>query len=433
VNAARAIPAGTVWEYRLGRLRFYQGQFFRRSIDVWPAPVTGDKLAEIDGITVSFDPQLRRRIEVLEGKTSAGRRGEIDRVIWMRGISTLVGAHDVVIAKIKVDARTRNLARRLRVGVLDEQAVAAAEAAIGVGPADWVGMHDPEFGEAVVKPLREGLGKAADVNRAGKFLWGSYWFNDEFTRLKQLRTLFRFCQEQVGRLDDALIKLAVGEATVLFALTAYSITAWHNHYSSEDFHRFVEQELNSGVTDVENLRRVLRRVDDLHRHDVEAVHRSYIDSGVARLVIPIRQLENEILRPPEWIEGFLDLTARLRARPQVASSVLRALDLRLARRLGSTRDSAKAEATWANDSEPVHHIADTIERFLISTWLAPGTAYGDERRPAPKPVQAPVQTKSKAELAEAAPQSGAEHSVGVRQPEQPSLLPTNDEPERHPD
>src|SRR6266699_2156226 len=89
------IPQGTQWEYRLTRLRFYQGQFVRRSIDIWPQGLSGDrsdKLAEIDTIAVSFDPQLRRRIEVMEGKTSANRSGEIDRTIWLRGLGTLVSA-----------------------------------------------------------------------------------------------------------------------------------------------------------------------------------------------------------------------------------------------------------------------------------------------------------------------------------------------------
>src|SRR5258708_24977624 len=126
-GAARgSIPPGTEWEYRLTRLRFYQGQFVRRSIDIWPQGLSGDKLAELDSIAVSFDPQLRRRIEVIEGKTSAGRSGEIDRVIWLRGIGTLVPADDVVIAKIRVDDRTRHWPRRLQVSVLDEQATSAA-------------------------------------------------------------------------------------------------------------------------------------------------------------------------------------------------------------------------------------------------------------------------------------------------------------------
>ncbi len=327
-----SISPGTQWEYRLTRLRFYQGQFVRRSIDIWPQELRGDKLAELDAIGVSFDPQLRRRIEVIEGKTSAGRSGEIDRVIWLRGISTLVPANDVVIAKTRVDDRTRHLARRLRVSVLDEQAVATAERALEIQDDDWVGMHDPEFGEHIIKPLREALGKAAELNRAGK-----------------------------------------------------SVASWHDQYGPDAFNRFLTHELSSGVADVDNLRRILHRIDDLHRQDIEAVHNAYIAGGVARAILPVRSLEADILRPPEWTEGFLDLIARLRAHPHLATAVIRTLDLRSAERLGSTCETTKVQRGWQSDIDTVTNLAETVERFLISVWSAPGPAYLLPRHASPTP------------------------------------------------
>ncbi len=405
------ITPGTQWEYRLTRLRFYQGQFVRRSIDIWPQGLGNDnnKLAELDALAVSFDPQLRRRIEVIEGKTSAGRSGEIDRVIWLRGVGTLVSADDVVIAKIKVDDRTRHLARRLQVSVLDEQAVAAAERALDIQADDWVGMHDPEFGERIIKPLREALGKAAELKRPGRLLFGSYWFTDEFTRLKQLRTLFRLTANPLGKVDDRLITLAVGEATVLFALAAYSVASWHDQYSPDAFNRFLTHELSSGVADADHLHRLLQRIDDIHKQDIEAVHNAYIAGGVARAVLPVRSLEADILRPPEWTEGFLDLVARLRAHPHLATAVIRTLDLRLAKRLGSTRQTTKVQRGWQSDIDTVTHLAETIERFLISVWRAPGPAYLPSRHAPPNPspsretlsLQPPELLSAEPELAQA--------------------------------
>ena len=68
------------------------------------------------------------------------------------------------------------------------------------------------LGETVIKPFERLSGKSEELNRAGKFLFGSYWFTDEFTRLKQLRTLFRLAQEQLGKIDDRLVTLAVGDS-----------------------------------------------------------------------------------------------------------------------------------------------------------------------------------------------------------------------------
>jgi len=287
--------------------------------------------------------------------------------------------------------------------------VATAERALEIQDDDWVGMHDPEFGEHIIKPLREALGKAAELNRAGKFLFGSYWFIDEFTRLKQLRTVFRLSADQLGKIDDRLIKLAIGEATVLFALAAYSVASWHDQYGPDAFNRFLTHELSSGVADVDNLRRILHRIDDLHRQDIEAVHNAYIAGGVARAILPVRSLEADILRPPEWTEGFLDLIARLRAHPHLATAVIRTLDLRSAERLGSTCETTKVQRGWQSDIDTVTNLAETVERFLISVWSAPGPAYLLPRHASPTPSPSRETLLSQPpELLQAEPEPGPE-------------------------
>ena len=86
VPQSQKIQPGTIFEYRIARLRFLQGYFVRRSIDVWPPRLEGAKLAEIDCVAVSFDPQLRRSLEILECKTTKGGQGEIDRLVWLKGM-----------------------------------------------------------------------------------------------------------------------------------------------------------------------------------------------------------------------------------------------------------------------------------------------------------------------------------------------------------
>jgi hypothetical protein len=119
----------------------------------------------------------------------------------------------------------------------------------------------------------------------------------------------------------------------------------------------------------------LRRIDDIHRQEIEKVHSTYTAAGIARLVVPLRNLETEILKPPEWTQGFLDLTARLRGQPHLASAVLRTLDLRLAQRLGSDKSIEKVQAFWAPQKEAVERMASTIERFLVTVWGAPERSF----------------------------------------------------------
>jgi hypothetical protein len=100
------LPLGTLFEYRIGRLRFCQGYFVRRSIDIWPVRLEGDKLAELDLLAVVFDPQLRRSVEIVECKTGQGGEGEVDRVVWLRGLAPLNSARTLTFAKLRVAERT---------------------------------------------------------------------------------------------------------------------------------------------------------------------------------------------------------------------------------------------------------------------------------------------------------------------------------------
>jgi hypothetical protein len=72
-------------------------------------------------------------------------------------------------------------------------AVAAAEKAAEVDPTDWVGYADPELCDKIVKLARAHLTSNDPLRRAGKFLFGTFWFSDEFTRIKQLRTQIAAC------------------------------------------------------------------------------------------------------------------------------------------------------------------------------------------------------------------------------------------------
>jgi hypothetical protein len=113
----------------------------------------------------------------------------------------------------------------------------------------------------------------------------------------------------------------------------------------------------------------------MNRVVIEDLHDAYAATGVARLSRAIPSLEAEILRPPEWADGFVDLTARLLADARVATAVLRSLDLRLGYRLGSRRSTAEVERGWNTDAKVVKTLTDTIESFLVRVWGLPQTVF----------------------------------------------------------
>ncbi len=374
-----ANEAGAFWEYRLARLRFMQGFFVRRSIDVWPDGLQGSNLAELDVLSTGFDARLRRRTEVIEAKSGAGAK-EVDRVMWLRGMATYAGVDEATFAKLHVDSRVRPVARRARVNVLDEAAVSAAEKAAGIDLEDWVGYADPQLGEAVVKAARSHLTSSVPLRRAGKFLFGTFWLSDEFTRIKQLRTLAELLNRHESEVEPAALVLACSEVVTLTALSTLEVTNWRGQYDPDEFRAFATGQFASGLGQPEGLRRVLAQVDAMTHDFVEALHEEYSATGAARINRRIPQLQHELLRVPEWAEAFMDLSTRMQERADLAMHILRALDLRAAERLGSKRDTKKIARAWIGQDQQVADAASLVERFCISVWGLPARGLEPARK-----------------------------------------------------
>lgn len=378
-NQPRKIPPGTILEYRLARLRFSQGHFVRRSIDVWPTGLEGNKLAELDCLSVAFGPQLERALEVVECKTGSGGQGEVDRLIWLKGMSFFTGAHTVTFAKTNVATRTRELARQLSVQVLDEAGIRAVEKDMNIDADWWPGFHDPMFGERVVKPARASLTSSIEMRRVGKYLFGSFWFTDEFTRVKQLQTLFRLLVQNRSTLDRPALLLGIGEATTLFALTTFSIAAWRNQLSEDEFRNFTEAELSTGLGNPQSLRKLIRRIDTLQQEQLEALHGAYQSAGAGRIVFPVKSLENEILTPPEWIDAFVNLVSRFANRSHLATDVMRWVDLWAADLLGAPQGlytgGREGLRNLRVDHRQLHAALELVQAFLVRQWGVPSDLF----------------------------------------------------------
>jgi len=144
-------------------------------------------------------------------------------------------------------SRGSGRSRGARVNVLDEAAVAAAEKAAGVDPTDWAGYADPELDDKIVKRARAHLTSSDALRRAGKFLFGTFWFSDEFTRIKQLRTLADLLHQHHSEVDPTALVLACSEVVTLTALSTLDITNWRGQYEPAEFQKFAAGQFASGL------------------------------------------------------------------------------------------------------------------------------------------------------------------------------------------
>jgi hypothetical protein len=169
-------------------------------------------------------------------------------------MGTLTDADTVTFAKPRVAPRSRGFAQRLQLQVLDEASIVSAEQGLDISPDLWIGFHDPVFGEEIVKPARSTLTSSPELRRVGKYLYGLFWFVDDFARIKQLHTVFQLLTKNAPNLPRDALRLGVGEATTLFALTVFSIALRRYEYAEEEFRQRLVAELSSGLGDPKGLR-----------------------------------------------------------------------------------------------------------------------------------------------------------------------------------
>ena len=121
----------------------------------------------------------------------------------------MTGANWITFAKPRIAERARDFARSLKLQVLDDAVIASAERGLEIDPDVWLGFHNPIFGERIVKPARSALNASPDLRRAGKYLFGQFWFTNDFTRVKQLQTFFRLLEQRPGAVLELVILDAV--------------------------------------------------------------------------------------------------------------------------------------------------------------------------------------------------------------------------------
>ena len=369
-NKSKPIPQGILHEYRVARLRFFQGYFVRRSIDLWTPNLAGDKLGEIDVVSVHFDPQLRRTVEIAECKTTSGGSKEIDRIVWVKGLGVVAKARHVVFSKQRVDERSWDFARKTQVDVLDEGAIRDAEVDLGIQPESWVGFHDPEFGETTVKAARSAVGSSAELQKAGKYLYGSFWFAEDFHRLRLLRRMFRLLAENKSKIPAQTYTIGWTEAFTLLILTTLSIASLRGQRSESSFRGLVEKELETRFGDAKEVRHLLREIDAFRRNEIESIHKIYEASNVAREIFPMLELESQILTPQDWLAPFTELATRLGKKAHLANNLLRYSDLWASEQLGSCSGLKKYSNLFGSSLEELASIHALVGVFIDRYWGA---------------------------------------------------------------
>lgn len=309
---------GAALERRVARLEFAEGAVIAIRYPVRePNSDQAHAITDLDVVAVDIDNRLRFTVSIFECKSVRGQKAEADRLLALAGLRRYVAADRGALVRETATTRGRAIARRLGLELVDGQQLAHREQSH-----IWV----PDAFGPVAGPRSQIV--HAEVTKTLKSI-GDF----PFSLLDYLR--YDALVDQPFRTLGALLRLAEYRATgtvlpraaegtvvshALVALTLASVrTAGRLDSLGMDHARaLIENGVISGNPHDDSLLRIASLADALMRDQLDRLHRRYTDSGAKREVYEPPSMRDAIATTPDWLDRFMDLAVRMRARPSIA-------------------------------------------------------------------------------------------------------------------
>lgn len=348
---------GEDFEARVARLMYHEGGLARRRVNL--ETHFGEKftITDVDVLVFTFSPTLDVTIAAGECKTTEARNlpSLADRLLWLTGIRTLVGADRTFLATSKAASdNIRELGRRLGVDVLDLRDLARRESLLGLTDSSPMGSHDPAL-RLVATTAFESAKRDPDLKRAYWFVRSEVWLLGPIAALKKALGACRLVgsrwSERLPAAEQLALLWLASELVVSVCVALVRIAAIAYRQPEDVFGRYLRERLSEGVADFRAMEEVSRQVD---RVLVGAIRDAGLDPSKA-----VPYLGTFLPEPPVYAEPLTELIERL-ARSHAAAADL----ARLA-------DWTYAEALGAPEGQPpISSPAETLRLLrLVATFL----------------------------------------------------------------
>lgn len=314
-------------ERRVGRIEFADGAFVRLRAPVRINAESGrDILTDIDVLSIDVDGRLRTSHSILECKSGSGQAKEPDRLLWLAGLQKYLSFDRAVLVRQSVSRRGRAVARALGLQILDIARLGARETAHAWLPDAFAHIDGPECttAESRTDTQLKGLGHIpADLVA---FLRHDALRSDAPDVLRAIAALGRVTNHG-GILPSPTREVLAGHATLALLFAAIGDAARLDELSLEELQERTDRALTTGSPDSTQILNVLARADDLVAYTLRRVHAAYEEAGAKRVQVDNPSLREVVIRPPEWVPRYLDLTQKLRANPAVSREILQSAEL----------------------------------------------------------------------------------------------------------
>ncbi|GAA1959380.1 hypothetical protein [Catenulispora subtropica] len=317
---------GADLERRFARAEFAEGSLVRLR-----HPVTHQisnrrrVITDVDVLSLDFDARLRPQLGITECKSTRGQAGEQDRLLWLKGMQSLVGADRASLVRESVSPAGRDVARRIGVDLIGGDELARREKVLD---------HMPDrFATIGATAFTDQAAKAAEQLKTIGLRSGLVAFLEQDALLAEPhRVLGALLTLDEATKTGAVVPMPLASVLAGHSLQALLVAALRaggriDVIGVEGVRREIEQGLGTGDPHDQQLFRVAEMADTLLNQELADIHRAYRAQGATVIERQVPSLRQAIAQAPAWLPRFVDLAERLRRRTPVARQLPQTVDL----------------------------------------------------------------------------------------------------------
>jgi hypothetical protein len=312
---------GPALERRVARLEFAEGALVVLRFPVREAEDDRrNMITDVDVLSLDFDSRLRAFLSIFECKSVRGQRAEADRLLVSAGLKKYVSADRAVLVRETATSRGRAIGRRVEVELFDQSQLELREQA-HVWVPDRFGPVDGERWSALESEATRAVKAVGDLSMGLlDYLRYNALTEQPYRVLGALVTLR-------DRLASGIVLPPEAELVVLsHALLALVVSAIRTASRLDALgpahtRKLIENGVMTGSPYDDSLIRIATLADALLRDQVNQVHRIYTHAGAKKQTYRVASIQDAIATPPAWLDRFMDLAGRFRARTAVTRGV----------------------------------------------------------------------------------------------------------------
>lgn len=357
------VSEGTLLEYRVKKLFFYQGFLSRNNLTLrsYFYPETVD-VTDIDVLGVRFSSNFNPEVVICECK-SGESDGTVDRVLWLGGLSRYFGTSDSMIIRRVIPAKIKRFAQEAGIIPIDYARLLELEKNNEI-PSTFLGSCDYDYYESRIHKYYQNVKDDPSLSRIYWFLRSRYWYTENSGRMKQTITALQMLSKNP---KPEASQWLVYEASILLSLSLLYLCHELFPLSESERPEYLMNLLTTGVGSPEFSKKVLDATYGL----IAAIERDR--TGKTSSI----DYSNLKIPPPEYSSSLIDLVTRMVQRPTISTHVPRFLDFICFESLFRNRkiDVEKVKELFPSDLEMIAKLSKNVAKFVIDNGNIPESMF----------------------------------------------------------